>query len=111
MSLENLTKVIEKHKRKEHFYNFILILGDFANVNHDDPNLTADDQFEALKGITLVLRSLEDVRDISVPVPTLYVPGNHDPANMFLTKELGKPALTDFSINIHKEVYEIAEGL
>jgi DNA repair exonuclease SbcCD nuclease subunit len=66
-----------------------------------------------LKGITRILTELEKITSgmTSTPLPILYVPGNHDPASMFLSADLGKPKLTDYSTNIHKEFRDIREDL
>lgn len=100
---EELDKLIAhcKEKIKERI-NYVIVLGDFDNLNNDDPDthMVPSSKLESIAREELL--KLE-----SLSVPVLYIPGNHDAPSLYTDK----PTLTKQSVNIQGKAYKLAEGI
>lgn len=90
---------VEKNKER---INYVIGLGDFDNLDNDDPDTQKELPSKLESNISNELLYLE-----FFSVPILYIPGNHDAPSLFSEK----PTLTQHSVNIHGTAYKLAEGL
>ena len=88
---------IEKFQRRVHY---VIASGDFDNIDNNNAKTSFDTTF--YENISNILSFLE-----FASVPVIYIPGNHDSPKLF--KE--KVHLTQHSILVQREAYELTEGL
>ena len=85
--------------------DYLISCGDFASLKPHEQNDS-----------TLVSTALETCKQIIIELETLcpkvlYIPGNHDPSYLYTNSLTNHISLTPNAINLHKNVYRMADNL
>lgn len=85
--------------------NLVIVGGDFDNVSGQSLSKTAENA-ESEARISAFLTFLE-----FFCCPIYYIPGNHEPATMYIVDPENPRSLTQFSHNVHLRIESLAAGL